>query len=79
MRDQITGSTKGLKASQIKALERIYRRRVAPNDVVSYELASYLCEISAELHRQARVALHELGAVPHRVRQVQLVLGRPRQ
>ena len=65
MREQITGNTKGLKASQNKALERIYRRRVAPTDVVSHELATYLCEISAELHRQVGVLINRRGSIDH--------------
>src|SRR5688572_7050870 len=62
---EVTGNTLGLKASQIKALERLYRRRVAPADVVSYELAQTLCEVSAEMHRQVGIPLDRRGAVEH--------------
>jgi GTP-binding protein HflX len=62
---EVTGNTLGLKASQIKALERLYRRRVAPADVVSYELAQTLCEVSAEMHRQVGILLDRRGAVEH--------------
>jgi GTP-binding protein HflX len=65
MREELTGNTKGLKASQIKALERIYRRRVPPREVVSYELAGYLCEVSAELHRQVGVLIDRRGGIEH--------------
>jgi hypothetical protein len=34
MQDEVTGNLAGLKASEIKALERLYRRRVAPGEVV---------------------------------------------
>ncbi len=65
MREELTGNTKGLKASQIKALERIYRRRVPPREVVSFELAGYLCEVSAELHRQVGVLIDRRGGIEH--------------
>jgi GTP-binding protein HflX len=65
MKQDVTGNTQGLKASEIKALERVYRRRVAPSEVVSAELASFLCEISAELHRQVGVLINRRGEVEH--------------
>ncbi|HYU16297.1 MAG TPA: GTPase HflX [Candidatus Acidoferrum sp.] len=65
MRQELTGHTKGLKASEIKALERIYRRRVPPREVVSFELAGYLCEVSAELHRQVGVLIDRRGGIEH--------------
>jgi GTPase len=65
MRQELTGNTKGLKASQIKALERIYRRRVPPREVVSFELAGYMCEVSSELHRQVGVLIDRRGGIEH--------------
>jgi GTP-binding protein HflX len=63
--DQVTGNTQGLKASEIKALERLYRRRVAPSDVVSPELATQLAAQTAELHRQVGVLIDRRGAIQH--------------
>jgi GTPase len=63
--DQVTGHTQGLKASEIKALERLYRRRVAPTDVVSAELATQLAAQTAELHRQVGVLIDRRGAIQH--------------
>ena len=65
MKQDVIGNTTGLKASQIKALQRIYRRRVAPSDVVSIELANFICEISAELHRQVGVLINRRGGIEH--------------
>ncbi len=65
MNDQVTGNTQGLKASEIKALERLYRRRVAPTDVVSAELATQLAAQTAELHRQVGVLIDRRGAIQH--------------
>ncbi|MDQ3369569.1 MAG: GTPase HflX [Myxococcota bacterium] len=65
MQQEVTGNLAGLKASEIKALERLYRRRVAPTEVVSSELASQLSEQSAELHRQVGVLIDRRGAIQH--------------
>jgi GTP-binding protein HflX len=65
MNQDVTGNTQGLKSSEIKTLERVYRRRVAPSEVVSAELAAFLCEISAELHRQVGVLINRRGEVEH--------------
>jgi len=65
VQEEVTGNTQGLKASEIKALERLYRRRVAPTEVVSPELASQLGQQAAELHRQVGVLIDRRGAVQH--------------
>ena len=65
MRDELSGFTKGLKPSEIRALERIYRRRVPPREVVSSELAATLCEISGQLHRQVGVLIDRRGGIQH--------------
>jgi GTP-binding protein HflX len=61
----VTGNISGLKTSEIKALERLYRRRVAPTEVVSAELASQLGSLAAELHRQVGVLIDRRGAIQH--------------
>jgi GTP-binding protein HflX len=65
MNQDVIGNTTGLKASQIKSLQRIYRRRIDPSDVVSVELANFMCEISAELHRQVGVLINRRGGIEH--------------
>jgi GTP-binding protein HflX len=62
---EVTGNRSGLKPSEISALERVYRRRVAPREVVSAELGAYLCEISRTLARQVGVLISRQGAVEH--------------
>ena len=59
----IHGNTTGLKSSQVKALERIYRRRLAADEVISQELARYLTELSAELRRQIGLIIDRSGEV----------------
>jgi GTP-binding protein HflX len=65
MNETVTGNLEGLKASEIKALERIYRRRVAPSEVISPELAAFMAERSAEIHRQVGVLVDRRGAITH--------------
>jgi GTP-binding protein HflX len=63
--EEVTGNTSGLNTTEIKALERLYRRRVAPTDVVSAELATQLATQAAELHRQVGVLIDRRGAIQH--------------
>jgi len=59
----IHGSTQGLKASQVAALERLYRRRVPPDRVLTPELARALAALSREIGRQVGVLLDRRGEV----------------
>src|SRR6478672_5879698 len=45
----------------MRLLERLYRRRVAPTEIVSSELAQQ----AAELHRQVGVLIDRRGAIQH--------------
>ena len=57
------GDVRGLRAAQRGALERTYRRKVRPDQVVSTELARHLCALSREIGRQVGVLLTRGGAV----------------
>ena len=59
----IEGKTGGLKASQIKSLERIYRRKVAATEMIPAELARYLTELSRELQRQLGLIIDRRGVI----------------
>jgi GTPase len=65
MQEVVTGNLQGLTTGDVKALERLYRRRVAPAEVVSGELATQLAAQSAELHRQVGVLIDRRGAIQH--------------
>jgi GTP-binding protein HflX len=65
VQEQVTGKLDGLKTSEIKALERLYRRRVAPSEVCSPELAAQLGTLAADLHRQVGVLIDRRGAIQH--------------
>ncbi len=59
----IEGKTGGLKARQIKALERIYRRKLPANEMITAELARYLTELSHELKRQLGLIIDRSGSI----------------
>ncbi len=59
------GNTSGLKAAQLKALERIQRRHIPPHEVISAELASFICGLSRELHRQIGILVDRSGSIQH--------------
>ena len=67
------GDVRGLKAAQRGALERTYRRKVRPDQVVSTELARHLCALSREIGRQVGVLLTRDGAVS------KVIVGNARQ
>jgi GTPase len=59
----IDGNILGIKQSQRSALERTFRRRVLPQQVVSPELARHLSALSRELGRQVGVLLSRDGDI----------------
>jgi GTP-binding protein HflX len=63
MNHEVSGNLSGLAPRELKALERIYRRRVGPQEVVSTELAAYLAELSAGMHRQVGVLIDRRGTI----------------
>jgi GTP-binding protein HflX len=61
----VSGNTSGLKPSHLHALERVYRRRVSPDEVVSHELGTFLCEVSREIDRQVGILVTRRGEIEH--------------
>ena len=61
----IHGNTTGLKASQTKALERLARRRLKEDRLITNDLARPMTELSAEIRRQVGVLLDRSGNVEH--------------
>lgn len=61
----IHGHTAGLKPSELKALSYLYRRRLAPRQILSPELARNLSELSHQLGRQVGVLVDRRGSVSH--------------
>jgi GTP-binding protein HflX len=63
--EQLSGNTQGLSPSDKKLLERIFRRRVDPQSIVTPELASFMCECSHKVQRQVGILLDRKGIVEH--------------
>ncbi len=61
----IEGNTQGLKASQLRRLEKIYQRRIPPHEIVTPEFARHLTELSHEVGRQIGVLVDRKGYVEH--------------
>ena len=62
---EIHGDTSGLAPAERKALERIYRRRVPPNELTSPELTRSLCEVSHATRRQVGALVDRAGIVQY--------------
>lgn len=62
---ELYGTLLGLKASQIKRLENLSRRRVPPQAIVSHELCRDMCILSAETGRQIGLLIDRSGKIAH--------------
>ncbi len=60
---QVYGNILGLKSSQINGLERILRRKVPPQFLITPELGRYMAELSREIRRQIGIILNRKGAI----------------
>ncbi len=61
---RIHGHTTGLKPAQLKRLQNFYRRRVAPQMLVSPELARDMAEMSFSTGRQIGLLIDRAGRIP---------------
>jgi GTP-binding protein HflX len=61
----IHGNTQGLKASQLRDLERLLRRRLPAERLVTQEIARELCAFTHETGRQVGVLVDRRGEVTH--------------
>jgi len=60
---EVYGNKTGLAPSAVRALERIYRRRVPSDRITTPELVRSLCEASRETRRQVGALVHRSGEV----------------
>ncbi|MCD6487256.1 MAG: GTPase HflX [Syntrophobacterales bacterium] len=61
--NKLHGNTTGLKAGEIRELQRFYRRRIPPERIVTRELARSLAAISRRVNRQAGILVSRRGEV----------------
>lgn len=62
---QLHGNLTGLKHNQLDSLERIYRRRVSPDELISAELARNLIELSRDTGRQIALLISRVGSIEY--------------
>ena len=62
---RLFGNIGGLKASQIRKLENLYRRRLPPKFLITPELARDICKLSFEIHRQIGLLINRQGKIAY--------------
>ncbi len=62
---RVDGNTHGLKANQVARLERLGRRRISQDRLVTQELAREMSELSHEIRRIVGVLIDRRGSVTH--------------
>jgi len=60
---KVFGNTQGLKASQVRALEHLFRRRLPPERLVTQEIARELATLSGEIGRRVALLVDRRGQV----------------
>ena len=63
--NRLYGNTQGLKPSQIKRIQHVYRRKIPPRQILTQELARYLGELSFETGRQIGVLVNRKGRIEY--------------
>jgi len=61
----VFGNIAGLKPSEIRRLERLYRRKIPPASIITHELAKEIAQISAELNRQIGILINRKGEIDY--------------
>jgi GTP-binding protein HflX len=61
----VEGNLHGLKANQIHRLEKLYKRRIPPREIVTHDFARQLGEVSREMNRQVGVLVNRSGHIEH--------------
>lgn len=61
----VYGNTHGLKPNQIRRIEKLYTRRIAPHQIVTPEFARQMTELSHETRRQIGVLIDRKGYVEY--------------
>ncbi|HKP35474.1 MAG TPA: hypothetical protein VJT71_01350, partial [Pyrinomonadaceae bacterium] len=59
------GNTHGLKPNQLRRIEKLYQRRIQPDQIVTPEFARQLSELSHETRRQIGALIDRKGYVEY--------------
>jgi GTP-binding protein HflX len=62
---KLFGNLTGLKASQVKRLEKIYQRFIPSEFIITPELGNYICALSHEINRQIGVLVNRKGKIDY--------------
>ncbi len=62
---KIYGNTTGLKTSQLRRLDKLYRRRIPSELIISPELAREVCQLSHDIRRQIGLMVDRQGKVTY--------------
>src|SRR5512132_4655988 len=61
----VLGNTLGLKPNQLRRIEKLYTRRIAPHQILTPEFARQLAELSHETRRQIGALIDRSGHVEY--------------
>jgi len=62
---KLYGNTRGLKASQLRKLENLYRRRIPPQYPITPELAREISRQSSDIRRQIGLLINRSGKIDY--------------
>lgn len=62
---KLFGRLKGLKSKQIRSLERLYRRKIPPRELIHLDFGRELAALSSEISRQIGILVDRQGTVRH--------------
>ena len=63
MPNVVSGNTKGLPPSEIRAVAKLFQRSVSPDEIVSLDLAREMCFIGEQLRRRVGVLINRQGRI----------------
>ncbi len=61
----VEGNVQGLKTNQIQRLDKLYKRRIPPREIITQEFARQMTELSHEINRQVGVLVNRKGYIEH--------------
>jgi GTPase len=61
----VHGNTQGLKQNQLRRIQKLYDRRIAPHQIVTPEFARHMTELSHETRRQIGVLVDRKGYIEY--------------
>ena len=62
---KVFGNTKGLKTSQLRKIENLYRRKIRPEYIITPQLTRDISQLSRDLHRQIGLLIDRKGKIPY--------------